>query len=224
VGDVVSQHQHVESEIGRGFGALSLKSERASLVARLAVESSRWTDMKGKGSFDNVDELFALGLASVKLGDRARADAALEELQRARAAAPDADNKRLADIMYREVGGLYQIARGEKAEGLAALAGAARLESQMPRPVARPYPIKPAAELYGEALLGAGDPSGAVAQFQAALARTPRRAAATIGLARAYAAGGRQASASGAAREFLSMWHLADAARPELAEARRLAR
>jgi tetratricopeptide (TPR) repeat protein len=220
----MQQHEHVESEIGRGFGATSLKSERASMRARLVVESGRWAEMKGQGSFDNVDELFALGLASVRLGDRARAESALEELQRARAAAPDAENRRLAEIMIAEVGGLHLLARGEKAKGLASLAAAARLEAQMPRPIARPYPIKPAAEAYGEALLAAGDAAGAAAQFQAALARTPRRAAALIGLARAHAAAGQTADASRAAKEFLTVWHLADADRSELAEAKRLGR
>ncbi len=38
--------------------------------------------MKGQPSFDNADELFALGLASVKLNDCGCAEAALEQLQR----------------------------------------------------------------------------------------------------------------------------------------------
>ena len=129
--------------------------------ARLVVESGRWQLMKGQPSFDNVDELFALGLASVKLGDRGRAAAALEQLQGAHFAAPDADNKRLAEIfMYREVGGLYQILRGEKVEGLAALESAAGIESEAPNPIARRNPIKPAIELYGEALLANGRRGG----------------------------------------------------------------
>ena len=40
---------HVESEIGRGFGAMSLKSELASMRARLVVESGDWAQMKGQG-------------------------------------------------------------------------------------------------------------------------------------------------------------------------------
>jgi tetratricopeptide (TPR) repeat protein len=219
-----ASHQHVESEIGRGNGPLSLKSERASMRARLVVESGRWDLMKGQPSFDNVDELFALGLASVKLGDRARAEAALEQLQGARSAAPDPDNKRLAEIMYRAIGGLYQIMRGEKTEGLAALESAAGIESEMPKPIARPYPIKPAGELYGEALLASGDAAGAVRAYQAALTRTPGRAASLLGLARAAQKAGRRAEAVKAAKAFLAAWHLADATRPELTEARQLAR
>ena len=64
-----AEHQH-ESEIGKGYGETSLKSELASMKARLVVESGDWAPMKGQGSFDNIDELFALGMASVPLGDR----------------------------------------------------------------------------------------------------------------------------------------------------------
>ncbi|HEY1911130.1 MAG TPA: hypothetical protein VGG73_09415, partial [Vicinamibacterales bacterium] len=63
-----SEHQH-ESEIGRGFGETSLKGELASMKARLVVESGDWALMKGQSSFDNIDELLALGIASVRLGD-----------------------------------------------------------------------------------------------------------------------------------------------------------
>ena len=77
------QHAHVESEIGRGFGAMSLRSELASMRARLVVESGNWAEMKGQASFDNIDELFALGLSSVKLGDLARVDAAIGHLNSA---------------------------------------------------------------------------------------------------------------------------------------------
>ena len=69
---VNTQHQHVESEIGKGYGSTSLKSELASMKARFVVESGDWPSMKGQGTFDNIDELFALGVASVKLGDAGR--------------------------------------------------------------------------------------------------------------------------------------------------------
>src|SRR5207247_2411414 len=80
---VENAHQHIESEIGKGFNPVSLKSELASMKARLVVESGDWALMKGQGSFDNIDELFALGAASVKLGDAGRAEAAIEHLRTA---------------------------------------------------------------------------------------------------------------------------------------------
>ena len=217
-------HQHIESEIGRGYGSFSLKGELASMRARLVVESGSWTEMKGRTSFDNVDELFALGLASVKLGDEARAEAAFDQLQQARSAAPDEDNRQLAQVMTAEVAGLLQLARGQKAEALRSLQIGAAMEAQRPRPIARPYPIKPAAELYAEALLAAGDARGAVAQFQTALVRTPRREQALIGLARAAQAAGQRDLAVKTAREFIAMWHGADPGRKELDDARAIAK
>ena len=72
----------------------------------------------------------------------------------------------------------------------------AQLEAKRPRPVARPYPIKPAGELYAEILLGTGDATAAVVQFKAALARTPGRAASLLGLARAASVAGPRAGAA----------------------------
>ena len=192
--------------------------------ARMVVEERAWDEMKGKSAFGNVDELFALGIASVKLGDLARAKAAYDNLKTARDAAPDGINRQLAQIMMAEVAGLIQIAQGDKAAGLRALADGARIEASMPKPIARPYPIKPAQELYGEALLETGNAAGAVVQFQAALARTPRRAAALLGLAKSQAKAGASAKGRATARAFLQMWHLADSGSPQLAEARALAR
>src|SRR5207249_1276426 len=183
-------HAHVESEIGRGFAPVALKSELASMRARLVVESGSWSEMAGRPTFDNVDELLALGIASVKLRDIARAEAALEHMGKAVDLAPDADNRELAGIMRLELAGSIEMAKGNRRGALAALGQAKVHEAGRPRPNARPYPVKPAAELYGEALLEAGRPRAAVTMFQESLARTPRRAASLIGLMRAATAAG----------------------------------
>ena len=215
---------HVESEIGRGFNATSLKSELASMKARLVVESGDWAQMRGQGSFENIDELYALGAASVRLGDAGRADAALKHLGTAATSVPDRDAREIALIMRDELDGLMRDARGDTPGAVTALARAAAQEAKRPKPIARPYPVKPAAELYGEALLRSGNAGAAIAQFQLSLARTPRRAASLLGLARSLNAAGRRADAANAAKEFLAAWHIADAGRPEVAEARALAR
>ncbi len=219
-----AEHQHVESEIGKGFGPLSLKSELASMKARLVVESGDWSPMKGQGSFDNIDELFALGMASIPLRDPGRADAALENLTTASKTVPDRDARAIALIMAAQLDGLIKLGRSDRAGALASFARAAQLEARGPKPVARPYPIKPAGELYGEILLGTGDAAGAVTQFKAALVRTPGRAQSLLGLARAASATGAKADAIKAAKAFLAAWHLADKDRPELAEMRALRR
>ena len=115
---------------------------------------------------------------------------------------------------------MTSLGRGDRPAALDTLARAADMEAKRPRPIARPYPVKPAGELYGEALLGTGDARGAVRQFQAALERTPNRAAALIGFARAAHDAGQSAEADRAARQFLATWHDADPGRRELADAR----
>jgi tetratricopeptide (TPR) repeat protein len=222
-GSSQTEHQH-ESEIGKGYGQTSLKSELASMKARLVVESGDWAPMKGQGSFDNIDELFALGMASIPLRDPGRADAAIEQLTTASKTVPDRDAREVAEIMAAELEGLIKLARNDRAGSLAALARGAQLEAKRPRPIARPYPIKPAGELYAEILLGTGDTTRALTEFKAALARTPGRAASLLGLARAASAAGRRTEAVKAAKDFLAAWHLADKDRPELDEMRALLR
>jgi len=216
-------HQHAESEIGRGFSSTSLKSELGSMRARLVVDAGAWTDMRGQGNFENIDELFALGYSAVRLGDSARGAAAAEQLRNAMSQVGDTDAKEIAGISSIALQGVLRMATNDRTGGLKALAAAAGVEARRPKPIARPYPIKPVVELYAEALLQSGDAAGAVAQFKASLARTPRRAASLLGLARAAAKAGMKAESVKAAKDFLGAWHLADAGRPELAEARRLA-
>jgi tetratricopeptide (TPR) repeat protein len=217
------EHQHAESEIGVGFNPVSLKSELASMKARLVVESADWALMKGQGSFDNIDELFALGDASVHLGDLGRAGAAVEHLGNAAASVPDADAREIAAIMAAELDALLKLARGDRTGAVAAASKATALEAKRRKPIARPYPLKPAGELYAEVLAQTGDAASAVREFQKALARTPRRASSLLGLARAAEKAGMPADAVKAAREFLAMWRTADAGRPEIFEAKRIA-
>lgn len=214
----------VSSEIGRGYDAVALKNERASLRARLIIEGADWHLMKGQPSFDNIDELFALGLSSVALEDYGRAEAAVRELAQASSALPDRDAADLAALMREQIVGLLTIARGDQKTGLSVLARAAQREAARPKPIARPYPPKPAGELYAEALLGLGNPAAAVDEYRRALQRTPRRASSLLGLARALRASGQRAEAARTAKAFLEMWKRADSDRPELAEARDLLR
>ena len=217
-------HGHMASEIGRGYDASGLRNELANMRARSIIEGSDWHLMKGSSSFGNVDELFALGLSSVANDDYGRADAALVELRRASTTLPDRDAADVASIMAEEVSALLSIARGRQAEGLATLLRATAREAARPKPIARPYPPKPAGELYAEALAGLGQPVAAMAEYRKVLQRLPQRPVALLGLARAAAAAGNRVEARRAATEVLQIWHAADADRPELAEARALAR
>ena len=173
---------HAESEIGRGFSSTSLKSELGSMRARLVVEAGAWSEMRGQDSFENIDELFALGYAALKLGDAARAAAAVE-------ASPERGEVGSRRGRARHCGhhgaGARRVAprrARRRGRGLAALAARRGCRGQRgPDPSRVPIQSSPQRSCAGEALLASGDASGAVKQFRASLARTPRRAAALLG-------------------------------------------
>ncbi len=212
-------HHYSDSEIGRGSGPLALRNDRGSLRARYIIESERWSEMKGQSSFDNIDELFALGMASVRTGDIPRAEAAYKLFLDASAPSQDAGLREQAAVMAKELEALLELARGRQKEAFAAMDQAAHLQSRMPKPIGRPYPVKGADELYGELLLAAGKAKEAIAWFEKALARTPNRSRSVLGLARAAAKAGDGVKSRAAYKQFLTNWKNADPGLPEMKEA-----
>ncbi len=207
------------SEIGRGTNEAALRNDRGSMRARYIIESERWQEMKGQSTFDNIEELFALGLSAVYLGDAARVRATIDELRKA-AASQDAGLREQASIMAIEMEALDLFAQRRDTDAFAAMDRAAIMESRMPRPIGRPFPVKGANELYGELLLQAKRPKDAIVKFQLALARTPNRSRAVLGLARAYAKSGDTPNARTWYKRFLTNYRLADPGLKEVAEAR----
>jgi tetratricopeptide (TPR) repeat protein len=219
-GEEPGGHHYGDSEIGRGSGPLALRNDRGSMRARSVIESERWADMKGQQSFDNIDELFALGMSAVKLGDLPRAQAARDLLTGAAAPSQEAGLREQAAVLSAELEALIAFAGGQQAAAFASMDRAASLQAKMPKPIGRPYPVKGADELYGELLLQARRPKDAVAWFERALARTPNRSRAVLGLARALAGAGEAARSRDAYERFLANWKRADPGLPEIREAR----
>ncbi|MCA1586614.1 MAG: hypothetical protein LC791_18200 [Acidobacteria bacterium] len=216
----VGRHHYADSTIGRGSGPMALRNDRGSLRARAVIESERWSEMKGQGSFDNIDELFALGMSAVKLGEPARAVAARDLFAKAAAPGQDPELREQAAIMVKEIDALVAMAERQPAQAFAAMDAATALQAKMSKPIGRPYPVKGADELYGELLLEAGRPKEAMAWFERTLVRTPNRSRAVLGLARAAAKAGEPVKSRSAYKQFLANWHLADKGLRELAEAR----
>ncbi len=219
-GHAVGGHHYADSEIGRGSGPLALRNDRGSMRARSVIESERWSEMKGQQSFDNIDELFALGMSAVKLGDLPRAAAAIDLFRKAAAPDQEAGLREQAAIMVAELEALVAFAEGRQPQAFAAMEHANALQARMPKPIGRPYPVKGADELYGELLLAAGRPKEAVTWFERALARTAHRSRALLGLARAAAKAGDRAKSRKAYGQFLANWRGADPGLPEMKEAR----
>ena len=218
--DTAGGHHYADSEIGRGSGPMALRNDRGSMRARYVIESERWHEMKGQTTFDNIDELFALGMSAVKLGDLTRAKAAVDLFGKAAGPGQDAGLREQASVMVEELRALLAFAEGHQIEAFAAMDRATSLQARMPKPIGRPYPVKGADELYGELLLAVGRPKEAAMWFERTLARTPNRSRAVLGLARAAAKAGDRAKSRAAYQQFLANWQRADAGLPELHEAK----
>lgn len=208
------------SEIGRGSTEAALRNDRGSMRARYIVESERWQEMKGQTSFDNIEELFALGLSAVNLADAARVRAVIGEFQKAAAPTQPMALREQAEIMLRQMEALDTFAQGRHAEAFAIMDRVSSIEARMPKPIGRPFPVKPADELYGELLLQVNRPQEAVRRFDRALARTPNRSRSLFGLARAYRNANDATRARAAYKRFLTNYRLADPGLPEVEEAR----
>jgi tetratricopeptide (TPR) repeat protein len=209
--------QHDEG--AHALDAMGLRNDLATLRAHHVIETGQWEMMRGASHFDNVDELFALGLSSAKLGDLPRARKALELLQKFTATDRDEGRRPIALAMSSQLEGLLHVAQGRTDAGIAALRQAAAIEDRMRRPVARPKPVKPSHELLAEALLDAGRAAEAVPMFERAVFRVSNRALSVLGLARAHAKLGNAAQSKKYYQQLLKMWHAADKGLPAIAEA-----
>jgi tetratricopeptide (TPR) repeat protein len=188
--------------------------------ARYIIESERWSDMTGQSTFDNIEELFALGLSAVNRGDSARVRVVIGEFKKASAPSQPAELREQTEIMLSEMEALDRFAQGRQAEAFALMDRAAALQARMPRPIGRPFPVKDANELYGELLLQANRAKEAITWFNRSLERTPNRSRALFGLARAHRNAGDAANAKAAYKRFLTNYRLADPGLPEVVEAR----
>jgi tetratricopeptide (TPR) repeat protein len=209
-----------QSEIGRGSTESALRNDRGSMRARYIIEGERWQEMKGQTTFDNIEELFALGLSAVNLGDAMRVRSVIGEFRTASAPGQPAELREQAEVMLREMEALDLFAQGRQAEAFAMMDRAVALQARMPKPIGRPFPVKGADELYGELLLQASRPREAIAWFDRALARTPNRSRALLGLARAYRNAGDASNARAAYKRLLTNYRTADSGLAEVNEAR----
>ena len=136
--------------------------------------------------------VFIAGYSAAKMADPATADQAAAQLHALAERATAGGNAYAAKpftIMEKEVGAAAQLARGNKDEAVRLAKEAADVEATMSAPSGPPDPIKPAAELYGETLLAAGQPGQAAAAFEKSLQRTPNRTPSVQGMARASKTG-----------------------------------
>ncbi len=125
-----------------------------------------------------------------------------------------------SEIRALEITALGASMKNDHVTAIELMKKATALEEQTGAPYGPPPLIKPTHELFGEILLRAGKSAEAAEQFKAALRRQPNRARSLLGLARAAAQNGNQATAVTAYTTLVEQWKQADDGLPELREAR----
>lgn len=164
-----------------------------ALLDAMDVDSSA-LDTRGAVSFHA-----GRGYVAAQKGNLSTARSALSA---AKTALGDDDARELR-IQIRELEGLLALKEGDPDRALSLLDTAASIEAKMPLDFGPPFPIKPAHELYGEALLSLDRPADALSQFEETLARYPDRALSLWGKAHAAI----QANQLAVAREATSILH-----------------
>jgi tetratricopeptide (TPR) repeat protein len=206
----------------------------AAIPARYAMERGAWTDAAAlvplRTPFGWADAVthFARALGAARSGQLAAARQDVTTLGRLRdavAATKDAYWTEQVEIERRGAEAWVLLAEGRHAEALTLMREAADREDATEKSVVTPGPIKPARELLGEMLLQLNRPAEAREAFEATLTKEPNRFHALLGAARAAAAAGDRVQAAAHAAGLVAITARADQpGRPELAEARTLAR
>jgi hypothetical protein len=197
----------------------------SGVAARIRVDSSVFDATSNSESLtDLAASEFGFALGALSRGETGAFNSALAGMKARRTRVANDLNmttaRGMSEVMETTLRGYALQKGGEIAGALALFRAAAVQESQLPMPFGPPSTIKPPRESAGELLLSVGRPSEARDEFLLALARTPRRTAPLLGLARAEYALGNHAESSRLYGELVTIWRAADTDFPELAEAR----
>lgn len=203
------------------------------------VETERWDRSLERPKLGDASltpaatDLFAAGFSAIYSGDLEAAEKALNSMRERRektlAQAEQAGSSggytqvgaprtAEAQAMESQLAGMLHLVRGQTEEGLTALEHAVALEDTAPFGYGPPIPVKPSHELYGEVLISLDRFEDAQRQFEASLARAPRRARSLLGLARAAAKLGDAETVKQTHMTLRAIWHRADDDLPELTE------
>jgi tetratricopeptide (TPR) repeat protein len=167
---------------------------------------------------------FGQAFAALQRGERDTANAILGEMGKLRASeggdATKVTSRGYVQVMEKTLRGYMAWKDGKRDDALKIFDEAANIEASLPMPFGPPVVIKPPRESRGELLLEMKRPSQAKVEFEKALARTPLRTAALLGMARAEKALGHSAESRKYYRQVLDIWHGADRDLPELTEVR----
>jgi tetratricopeptide (TPR) repeat protein len=225
--DAKKNVEQAKAAADRNAGNAGIRDGYLGMRARLISDSGQWeklaleapagaggehANMPGMpgmgGGSGSSTWTYIVGVSAAKTGDLAtaeKAEAALKALTANAQGGPMSYAAKPHVIREKELGAVIRWAKGQKDEALQFAKDAADAEKAMSAPSGPPEPIKPAYELYGEMLLEAGKAKDAMGAFEQSLLRTPKRTPSVLGLARAAAAAGDQATARARYQELTTM-------------------
>lgn len=228
-----------QSQTGTAAGRQDLSEAAGMMAAANVADTHRWSGRAASIRLDqtvfNPDSYleaivgvaaaeFGYALAALNRGDVKTFDAVLAGVEKQRLQAASDPNKTtsrgMSEVMEKTLRAYAMVKQGNRDAGLTLFRDAASEEAALPMPFGPPVTIKPPREAAGELLLEMKRPAEAKAEFTLALARTPRRVAPLLGLARSEKALGNVDASRKLYAEVLSIWHAADSDIPELAEVR----
>jgi hypothetical protein len=219
-------------ETGSGYGFAGVYGATA-IPARVALERGIWKDAAAlpiqSSPFPHGDAviLFARALGAARSGQAA------EARKNAEAIAPLVEKLRAANEAYwagqveiqRKASLAWTLqAEGKTAEALVLARQAADEEDATEKSPVSPGPIAPARELLAEMLLEAGQAAPALVEFEKGMTREPGRFRTIAGAMKAADKAGDRAKARKYAANLLALAKSAAPGRPDLTEARRLAK
>jgi hypothetical protein len=224
-------------DAGSGYGLAGFYGASA-IPARVALERGAWAEAANltvrPGSFPHTEAMTwfakAIGAARSKQFDQARAHLAkLAPLRDALTAKNDAYWAGQVEIQRKTAEGviLFQEAMGSGASSAAALEllrAAADAEDGTEKSPVTPGSLVPARELYAESLVMSRRFSDALAEFEKTLTRESGRFRSIAGAMRAAQAANNTAKAKKYAVDLLALAKSASPGRPEIEEAKKLAK
>jgi len=224
---VVDQANAVTKVQGPGLGS---DNALAAIPARYALERAAWTEAAALEPRSNINPYaqsityFVRALGAMNTGDldRARQDVAhIQEQAASYESKPDQKYwQSQTQLLLQAATAWLTLKQGDKPRALETMRAAAATDDAIEKSVAMENRLEPMRELLADMLLEAGQPREAQVEFQASLKSKPNRFRGYYGAAKAAGAAGDHAAARGWYQRLLLLTKDADAARPEIVEAK----